>query len=640
MIDFAGYHFIRGFAVAARALPAGAAYGLGSFLGDVAYIFSSRRKVAYADLKAAFGARKTAKARWQTVRAHYRHIGQSFIELLRFPLLDRQTVERDVSIPHLERFNQALNEKKGVVLLTAHLGNWELLQIVSGIFGSPIQALMRDQKYPRLNGLLNDFRRSRGSGVASRGMGIRDLMRSLRRRELVGVLGDQSAGRQQGLIVPFFGRKTTIPTGAFQLAGRAGALVLPAFIVRLKNEKHEIHLGKAFHCPEDTEGEETYREFAREYVAALEDLISRYPEQWLWAKKRWKYSWTKRILILSDGKPGHFKQSQAVAEAFRAVETQYGRPGMEYPTEAVTVKFRSPFHKAFFAAAGFFFFPWAQGRLSLLRFFFDEETSRLLEEVSADFIVSAGAGLVPLNLCLARENQAKSVVIMKPPFPYNFLRYDLAIVPAHDTGKVPAEAVRTLLTLSSAPSGGETGGELKSELRDPEKIRISLFLGGPTRDYRMEEAAVRKTLDALERSGADYLVTTSRRTPEKICAYLKQAALPHCQKIVIAAEDARPGWVGVMTEAAEVLVITEDSISMVSEAAATGKKVIMLSVDDAEKLPKKHRRFADMLAASGSVSRAAPDDLAARLESAKQGFATDLARNEKMLLQKRLQEIL
>ena len=568
VLDWTGYHAVRAFARAVRMLPLAASCALGRFLGRVAWwILARRRRVAYADLKAAFGTRYDAAGRRRLVRLHFEHMGLSLIELLRFPLLTRESVEHDIAIPELQRFYDAVHQDRGVVLLTAHFGNWELLQIVSAIFGKPIHALMRDQKFPRLNGLLNEFRRSRGSGVVSLGMGLRDLLRALRRRELIGVLGDQSAGKHQGLIVSFFGRKTTIPTGAFELAGRTGCVLLPAFIIREKDMTHRIRLGEPVECPALAGDEEAYRPLVDAYVRTLELLIAANPEQWLWAKKRWKYCWTKRILILSDGKPGHFKQSEAVAEAFRAVTTQHGRPGMDYPMNRIEVEYRSSMHRLLFFFFGFFFHPWAQGRLSWLRFFLKPGCASALEGAGADFVISSGSSLVPLNLCLARENRAKSAVVMKPPFPYNFLHYDLALVPAHDTGRVPTEAVRTALALSSPRPESDELFDLRSELRDPDSVKIAVFLGGPTREYGMRPETIRQLLAILDEvPEGDYLVTASRRTPPAVNVLLDAAAHPKCQKMVLPFKDGRAGWVPAFLEMAKIVVVTEDSISMISEA--------------------------------------------------------------------------
>ena len=619
---------------------------MASFAGRFAFYVSKRRHSAYADLKSAFGSRLTEKERWQITRDHYAHLGQTAVEMLRFPLLDEHFIEENIHIRHPERFFEAVAENRGVILLTGHFGNWELLQIVSGILGKPIHVLARYQKHSRLHQFLNQLRQSHGSISICRGMGVRDLLRALRRQELVGVVGDQDAGKQNGLILPLFGRKTTVPTGAFDLARRTGAPILPCFIVR-QWDQHEIYVGEPIRCGEGKYEENDLEPYVRHFVKILEEFVSQFPSQWLWASKRWKHSWTKRLLILSDEKPGHIKQSEALVNQIKSLDTQYGRSGMEYPTTTLAVRFKSSWHKRLFPWVAFFFIPWAQGRLDWLRLFLTEETAQQIREASTDFVISTGSSLIPLNLCLARESQAKSIVLMKPSFPFNFFRYDLAVIPAHDEGRMPAESFRTLLTPSWLDPGQfeEAGEQLASGLRDASRVRIGIFLGGPTRRYQMDLADIEKVISVLEKVSnrmGDYLLTTSRRTPEAIIQFLKRkrASLNACQMLVIASEDSRSEVVPGIMNLTEILIVTEDSISMISEAVSSGKKVIALSFPK-NGLPAKHRRFRDILAENSAVVIAEPKDLEEKMIRIDDYVSARTAvQEEKEALRRRLQQIL
>ncbi len=645
LIDLLAYPLIRALVAFCSKLPLETALALGAFASQFAFYFSKRRRVAYADLKSAFGSRYSPAERWRIIRKHYAHIGQTAIEMMRFPKLSRQFIEDYVSIHHVERFYDAIGENKGVILLTAHFGNWELLQIISGVLGKPIHVLARDQKHNRLNDFLNQLRESHGSVAISRGIGIRDLLRALRRQELIGVVGDQDAGKREGVIVPFFGRKTTVPIGAFELARRTGSPVLPCFIVRLASGRHEIFVEEPFRLA--PEGSEDFEARARQFIGKVESFIEKFPSQWLWASKRWKHSWTKRLLILSDGKPGHVKQSEALAFEMKSVTTQYDRPGMEYPTETLEVHFKSRWHKRLFPFFAVAFIPWAQGRLHWLQHFFKQETYQALYHASVDFVISCGANLTPLNLCLARECRAKSIVLMKPSFPFNLFGYDLAVIPAHDKGIMPGETFRTLLTPSRKDREAfeESAQKIQVHLRDPERVRLAVFLGGPTRRYRMDLEDIQKLmkiLEALSGSFGDYLLTTSRRSSETVTRFLKNERLHFkgCQMLVIHSDDKRPEVVPGMMALADILIVTEDSISMVSEAVSTGKKVIVLSLG-AQGLPGKHERFREILARESAVVVAELKDLEQKVMHMDQHVHPQtIFEQESEALRRRLQEIL
>ncbi|MBU9889657.1 MAG: hypothetical protein KTQ49_07305, partial [Candidatus Omnitrophica bacterium] len=204
--DRIAYGFAQGLVFFFGSIPLSAGLRIGDLLGRLACAFSSKRRVAYINLKAALGEQLSPWQRWKAVWDHFGHAGQSVVEVLAFRRMTRAYVEKNIAVHGLERFEELSVSGRGGVLITGHFGNWELLQVVAGLRGSPIHVLARDQKYPRLNRLLNELRESHGAVSVSRGAGVRSLLRALRDKKLIGVLGDQSAGKTEGLILPFFGR--------------------------------------------------------------------------------------------------------------------------------------------------------------------------------------------------------------------------------------------------------------------------------------------------------------------------------------------------------------------------------------------------------------------------------------------------
>ena len=646
--DRLGVTVLKGLSFFLGMIPLEAALFLGRLIGRFAAFFSGRRKVAYADLKAAFGNRFTEKERHRVVCRHYLHLGQMFVELLRIGALDQKAIEEKVHVLESERSLELLHD--GVLYLTAHFGNWEYLQLGCRAIRQPqkkMLVLANDQKFPLINGFLNELRETAGGFIVkTRGIGVREMMRALRRKEWIGVLGDQDAGRDGGIIVRLLGRKTTLPMGAFEIASRSGVKMIPVFVVRKEAGQHDICFGPTIDFKKEKETESSLSEKANIYVKSLESFVEKNPSLWLWETKRWKYSWTKRILILSDGKKGHVKQSQAVAEQFHQIKTQYGRPGMEYPTQTLEVTFKSKWHRKIFPLFAFFFIPWAQGRLRCLRGFFTPETQKAIEAASADFIISAGSSLVPLNLCLARDSRAKTIVLMKPSFPFQRFRYDLAMVPVHDRGWIPQESFRTLLTPSAMDpeSVSDAAREIAKKIPNPNRVKFAVFLGGNTRNFQMDEIQVRKlfrSLDRLSGEKGDFLVTTSRRTPANVTKFLKEEVRTKasCQMLVVASEDPRPQVVPGMIALADVLIVSEDSISMISEAVSSGKKVMVLSLGE-KGLPLKHQRFKQTLENRSAAVCSSAERFEEKLRLLDQPTFSSAVVQEREALTKKLQEIL
>lgn len=414
------------------------------------------------------------------------------------------------------------------------------------------------------------------------------------------MLADQ-AGGDDGVWVRFFGRLTLAPRGPMAMALKLGVTILPAFFVRTHGPSHELIFEPSLEWVRTGDPERDIQVSMQNYIHLLESYLTRYPSQWLWGHKRWKRTRTKRILVLSDGKPGHVKQSEALVREI----LQSGRqktPPCEISVEGVEVEFQSAWHRRLFYLFALFFISWAQGRLGGLRFFLTPASAGKLERATPDLILSAGAALVPLNLCLVRENLAKSVVVMKPGFPYNLFRYDLALIPAHDGGWMPAGHFKIQGILSGPESEElEAAGRLLGQsLRNPERIRWSLFLGGRTRNFNFSLSDAQIVLGELEQAAeseaGDFLVTTSRRTPPAVVEFLREKLRDHprCQLFCVAAENPRPEVASGMMALADSLIVTEDSLSMISEAIRSGKRVVVVKMNSGG-LPRKHSRFQEIL---------------------------------------------
>jgi len=401
--------------------------------------------------------------------------------------------------------------------------------------------------------------------------------------------------------VRFFGRLAPSPRGPMALALKFNLTVFPVFCVRGTGPYHDIFLESSFQLVRTGDRELDIQINTQNFMNRLESYLRKYPGQWLWGHKRWKRTRTMRITILSDGKPGHVKQSEALVKELCGVGSRKF-PAYEMPVEKIEVRFKSQWHKFLFSLFSIAFIPWAQTRLHWLHLFLDRASAERIERSIPDAVVSAGASLAALNLCMVRENLAKSVILMKPNFPFNFFRYDLALVPAHDRGVLPREHCRIQGALGAVDEGIlETSKKtLAGSLKEPEKVRLSLFLGGETHRFKPSVADVQTLLAELERAGeklgGDYLITTSRRTPEAIVRFLQSETPrhPRCQLLVVASEDRRPEVVPGMMALAEFLVVTEDSLSMISEALSSGKRVIVVKMGT-NGLPRKHSRFQENL---------------------------------------------
>lgn len=605
--DWFAYWLVRGACAVVQRVSIETAFIWARGLSTFAYYTSKRRHVAYTNLKAAFP-ESTAQERKHWAKEMFQNLGMNAIEIMRFPILKREDIDRlvatqgdDILLKHWG------NADKGLILLTAHMGNWEFSQVVEGLRGRPLSVLARRQKFKRLDHLLNSLREFHGAVSVPKGGGVRDLIRTLRAAGCIGMLGDQ-AGGDNSVWVRFFGRLVNSPRGPMAFALKLNATIMPVFMIRRKDGfHHDLIFNPPMELVRTGDLEKDIQVNTQNYIHILESYLTKYPNQWLWGHKRWKRTRTKRILVLSDGKAGHVKQSITVAKSLGA-RAHEKNPPYEMIMEKIDVEFKSPWCRRLFPFFAMFFIPIAQGRLRWLTSFLTSESLEKIERTNPDVVISTGSSLTPLNLILAKENLAKSVVVMKPSFPFNFFRYDLALIPAHDRGLVPRENFRIQGSLSEVDRDLlEISGELIGRgLQNPHLVRFSLFLGGRTRNFKPTASDIENLLKELERAsktlGGFYLVTTSRRTPEDINQFLRERIkdFPCCQLCVIASEDPRPEVVPGMMALADSLIVTEDSLSMITEALSSGKKVVVVKMGRSG-LSQKHYRFHKQLETNWDV---------------------------------------
>ncbi|MBU1862137.1 MAG: mitochondrial fission ELM1 family protein [Candidatus Omnitrophica bacterium] len=599
LVDWIGYWAVRLLACCINALPFQWALAVGRFLGAVFYYCHKRKRVAYVNLKAAFGTQYTPRELKRIARRTYVHIAQIAVEMFRFPYLDEAYVDTYVQMDGMERIPQALKKGKGLMFLTGHFGNWELMGIASAIRGFPMKILAREQKHSRLNGFLNRLRSTHDNEVIGKGMAVREIMQALRHNEIVAFASDQSGG-PDGVYVDLFDRKTSTPPGVISIAQRTGCVVLPAFIVRKQKGRQHVCVHEPLEIPATGNAKEDVKVGLRNYLQLLEQYVRKYPDQWLWGHKRWKYTLNRSVVFLTDDKAGHRSQVQALLELFEDVAQE---KGLQLTTEICTVRYKSEIHRMFLFVIAFLCGRWMQGYIPFLRFFLLPESYEKVRTAYADVVVSCGASAVPLNILLKHENGAKNIAIMKPPFPYNHCNFDLMLIPQHDYCPVKRKNI-IKLTVALSPTDTDKlkseGKKLKEKLMLSNNNIMSVLVGGDTKDYVYDVNMVEKTIDELirltrERNGF-LLVTTSRRTRPDIIHLVKEKLFQEdcCKLLVIPTENNIENIVYGMIDVARIIIVTEDSVSMISESVQSGKPVIVIKM--AKKgISKKHVRFQNNL---------------------------------------------
>lgn len=599
-------------------LPIEAALWIGRRIGDVVFFFSTRRRIALKNLRAAFAHEYSEEETERIARGSFRTMTMSAVELLRFPQIDAAYVRQNLVITGNHHYEPYLKRGQGAIFLTGHFGNWELMGVAGSLLGKPVVALARKQKHPRADAFLNRLRESIGTQMILKGMSARELFSALRSSKIVGMLSDQDGGKN-GAKVLFFGRHSSTPRGVAAFSLRTQAPIFPVFVVRQQDTaKHRIEVEAPLKMPEaSTCPEEAERDLLQQFAQILESKIRQSPSQWLWAHRRWKSTPDRKVLVLGDQKTGHLNQSLALVNEIKLARDADGLSDL-VSHSVVQVRFKNIASKFFLKMAVFIFGKKTPFRRALIRATLENACARELLGVSADIVVSCGSGLGAVNLLIASENFATSAVLMRPFEPTR--HFDAVIAPKHDKIR-PAANVFLTETAPSAITEDEIFSQtevLRKGLMGLEKggrQKLGLLVGGDTNKTPLNrgrfEAVLKEILRYSLDENAAMLVTSSRRTPLWADELLKDSLKDRdrCPLLVIANEANRPGVVAGILGLSDAVIVSGESISMVSEAVAAGKPVMVFMPSPITTLKPKTKEFLDRMSSNGMVTLAGPENI-------------------------------
>jgi KDO2-lipid IV(A) lauroyltransferase len=579
-------------------LPVEASLFLGRRVGDCFYYFDRRHRArCYANIKIALGQELSCKEIARITKDFYQSFGQSIVEVFLIPKVDRGYMDKHVEIEGKEHVFNALGKGKGVILLSVHAGSWELSSIFCANFGVPFVLFVRGQHLPRLNALLNRYRQERGCKIITREGGLKQLVESIKNNAAVGITLDQ--GGKSGVLADFFGRSASMSVGGLKLALKYGCSVIPVYFTRVHGPKIKLLIGRPLELTKSNDPEKDLKANLDMSVKVFEDYIRKYPKEYLWTYKIWKYSAERAILILSDGKLGHLHQSEAAA---KIVIKYFSDRGIRASLNIVEVKLKNKLTKLVLSLSVFLAGKYdCQGCLWCLRKFLPEPAYKALTVLKPDVIISCGSTMAGINLVISRQNQSRSIALMRPGF-LGISRFDMVIMPKHDH---PAKKKNIVITngalnlIDEKYLSKQSDRLVKACNLDPQSNYLGVLIGGNSKKFILDKEAmarlIREVKTAAEIINADLLLTTSRRTSKEVEALIKDELKDYarCKLMVIANERNLEEAVGGILGLSKILIVSPESISMVSESVNSLKPVVVF---DMPGLSRKHRDFLNNLA--------------------------------------------
>ncbi len=284
----AEYLALKVFAVIVRYLPRQSALALGRFVGRLSMrVLHNRSRLAKENMSVALPELSAAEIE-KNVRRNFEHIGMSVVEMLCLNKFrpGSDDLQRYFELVDLDHLQNALALKKGVIILTGHLGFWEVGQFVFPELGIPFDVVAKPMKNQLSDQFFEEIRTSFGTKVLNSRKGARLILKSLQSQRVVAVLLDQHISPPGSVVTNFFGRKAYTTAAITRMAMKYQIPIVPVFCLRQEDNRYKIWAEPMLML--SGEGESGVIENTQKLTAIIEAAVRKDVTQWFWMHKRWR----------------------------------------------------------------------------------------------------------------------------------------------------------------------------------------------------------------------------------------------------------------------------------------------------------------------------------------------------------------
>ena len=258
---------------------------IGDILGSFTWLFvpEKRKKMAINNIMLALN--KNEAEAYNIAKKSWTRFGSMIMEVLYFPEI-KKNIHKYVEIEGREYLDEALKENRGIVLATAHSGNWELLGGCLALNGYSIVGVAQKQTNAQMDRFINEYRNIIGMNIAYKNS-VRDMVRYLSEEKIIGLLMDQDADKN-GTIVDFFGRKASTPQGPAVLARMNNSPIVPMFITKTVEGVHKIIIHPSITIEKTDDKKKDIVDNIEILTKIIENHVKKYPKEWFWLHNRWQ----------------------------------------------------------------------------------------------------------------------------------------------------------------------------------------------------------------------------------------------------------------------------------------------------------------------------------------------------------------
>jgi Kdo2-lipid IVA lauroyltransferase/acyltransferase len=272
----------------ALALPLKASYFFASFIAGLYYRVSSRDRTAVMkNLRVVLGGRADEAELSEMSEEVFKNFAKYLVDFFRFSRIDGAYIKKFVSMSGTENIREALSKGNGAILLSAHIGNWELGAAALSFSGYPVNAVVLTHQNKKVNDFFTKQRLNGNVRPIEIGASLKACYRTLKNNGLLALLGDRDFTKN-GSLMNFFGKPAFIPKGPAVLAYRQGAAILPTFIVRNPDDSFKLFIDKPIFADRMKDESASVPEVAARYLGSIESCVRKYPTQWGVFKELWE----------------------------------------------------------------------------------------------------------------------------------------------------------------------------------------------------------------------------------------------------------------------------------------------------------------------------------------------------------------
>jgi len=289
------YLLVEGVNIIILILPYKISVFLGGLCGVLAYATLVKYKnITIDNLRSVFAHEKSEREIRQIAKDVFRNIGITATECLSLRKLTKKKILKLVKEKNFSTIKRVLSEGKGIIVITSHLGNWEISSVYGVATGYDVTVIARRIYYPYYNKFLVRLRSSKSVKTLYRDdkRVIRKSLEVLKSGGILGIAPDQDVDSVDGVFVDFFGKKAYTPTGPVNLAMLSGAPMVPAFTVR-KNGRLHLFVEEPIYVEKGSNKKESIIKYTQKWSDVVEKYIRMYPSQWMWMHRRWKTQQSK-----------------------------------------------------------------------------------------------------------------------------------------------------------------------------------------------------------------------------------------------------------------------------------------------------------------------------------------------------------